>query len=113
MSSQPDYSDPYQNWLRLKATFEHLKAVAERRVTADQHPNYYSEHIQHIKQYLSVLYETTEADQRAVPYFEELTEQYAIQGYFDLGIYFIAVSHLIGAKDDYDFQKDFESMLAI
>jgi hypothetical protein len=108
-----DYADPHRNWLRLQATYTHLKSVAERRAAADQHPNYYTEHIQHIKQYLSVLYGSPEADQSAIPYFEELTEQYATRGYFDLGIYLIAVARLIGAKEDYDLLKDFESMLSL
>ncbi len=110
--SEPDFSDPYANWQRLQATYTFLKSVAEGKASADVHPNYYSEQIRHIKQYLLVLYGTHDCDHSAIPYFEELTEQYATRGYFDLAIYFIAVSRLIGAKDDYDLMKDFESMLS-
>lgn len=108
-----DYTDPHANWLRLQATFAFLQDVAARRVSADLHPNYYAEHIQHIKQYLNVLYATPDCNKSAIPYFEELMEQYATRAYFDLGIYLIAVGRLIGAKEDYDLNLDFASMLSL
>lgn len=111
MSTEPDFTDPYANWQRLQATYTLLKSVAEGKTSADMHPNYYAEQIRHIKQYLLVLYGTEDCDHSAIPYFEELTEQYATRGHFDLAIYYIAVCRLIGAKEEYELMADFSGML--
>ena len=111
--SDPDFSDPYANWHRLQATYTFLKSVAEGKASADVHPNYYSEQIRHIKQYLLVLYGTHDCDHSAIPYFEELTEQYKVRGYFDLAIYLMAINRLIGAHDEYELQRSFASMLSL
>jgi hypothetical protein len=67
-------------------------------------PDFYSEHIAHIRQYLIVVIETPDCDQEVVPYLEQLLEDYNYKRNFPLNVYLIACTKLMGAKEDYDLQ---------
>lgn len=98
------YDDPVLNWQRLIETRDFLQSGAKPL------PNFYVLHASHIRMYLNVIERTPDCDQAVHPHLETLLEQYDFHGEFDLGIYLIAVSMLIRTKEDYDFQKDFETM---
>jgi hypothetical protein len=98
-----DYSDPAANWQRLVNTQAALQAIGKGQAPLPG-PDFYAEHIAHIRQYLIVVTETPDCDQEVVPYLEQLLEDYYYKRNFPLNVYLIACTKLMGAKEDYDLQ---------
>lgn len=84
------YDDPYTNYQRLVDTIQFL----EKNI--DVHPNYYEQHIEHIKKYRDVLFETPEVNQEADVYLEYCIRQYEHTQQFDLPVYLEACKKLLG-----------------
>ena len=99
-----NYDDPVANWQRLIDTRTYLSAVVRGQEPLPE-PNFYREHALHIHQYLIVVTETSECDQEVVPYLEQLIDDFGHKGYFPLNVYLIACIKLIGAKEDYDLER--------
>ena len=97
-----DYTDPSANWRRLINTQAALLAIARGEEIPG--PDFYAEHIAHIRQYLIVVTETSDCNQEVVPYLEQLLEDYSNKRNFPLNVYLIACTRLMGAKEDYDLQ---------
>jgi hypothetical protein len=96
-------SDPHENWKRLIATQVYLRTYfAGRALPPDR--QWYNTHNFLIKDYLKVVLHTSECNQEVVPYFDQLLDEYRVNGYFDLKVYLQASDLLIGTKEEYDLQ---------
>jgi hypothetical protein len=104
-----DHDDPCKNWQRLVQTQVYLRTYfAGRALPPDR--QFYNVHNLIIRQYLKVLQGTPDCNQEVAPYLEQLIEDYDQKFYFDLDVYLIACTKLMGTKEDYDFQKSIEEL---
>jgi hypothetical protein len=104
-----DHDDGYKNWTRLVQTQVYLRTYFAGR-TLPPPREFYGIHYNIIHQYLKVVLGTPDADQEVVPYLEQLIEDYNQKFYFDLNVYLIACTKLMGAKEDYDFLKEMQDL---
>ncbi len=104
-----DHDDPYQNWTRLVQTQVYLRTYFAGRALPPPR-EFYNIHSIIIRQYLNVVRGTPDADQEVAPYLEQLIEDYEQKSYFDLNVYMIACTKLMGTKEDYDFNKSMKDL---
>jgi hypothetical protein len=104
-----DYEDPTANWQRLLDTQTFLTAVGRGQAPLPG-PDFYREHARHIAQYMTVITNTEDCDQEVVPYLDQLIDDFGHKGYFPLNVYLIACTKLIGAKLDYDLERQLSAL---
>ncbi len=89
-----NYSDPVQNWIRLKQTQAFLQSGML------PHERWYDEHYKHLTMYANVLRVSTDWDQTILPIMERLITDYEENGYYSLKDYKKVVDELIRLLDD-------------